>query len=243
MKQLVLLLSAFLIMSVSDIFAQCTPVPFSGPSLTNPDTTAGIQVAAETQAYTQIIQIRIPADTNFNGAIIPIDSAGIENVTGMPSSISWLSNSPNNYWPGDTFGCVIIQGTPQIGEAGNYNVEIIINVHALGSTMPYTLNYSFEILDASFAGIDLLKSQDFQVFQNQPNPFSYSTQINFFTPQNDITELNVFDILGNKVISRRKESKMGKNSFLIEKGNLPAGIYIYELKFRNNVIRKRMIIK
>lgn len=242
MKHLVLFLFAISILSISDIFAQCTPVPFSG-SLTNPDSTQGIQVAAETQAYSQVIQIRIPADTNIGGAIVPISSASIAGVTGAPTSITWITNSATNSWPGDTFGCVLIQGTPQIGEAGEYIVVIDVVVSALGTTMPYTLTYNFKILDASFAGIELSSSKDFQVFQNQPNPFSSSTQINYFAPHNDITELNVFDILGNKVISRSIKSKIGKNSFQLEKGNLPSGIYIYELKFENTVIRKRMIIK
>lgn len=243
MKHLVLFLFAIIILSVSEIFAQCTPVPFPGPSLTNPDTAQGIKVAVETQAYNQVLHFRIPADTNFNGAVIPIDSAGIVSVTGAPTSISWLSNSPNNYWPGDTFGCVIIQGTPQVGDAGNYNVVIVVEVHAFNSAMPYTLTYDFEILDTSFLSIEMTESKDFQVFQNQPNPFSSSTQINYFAPQSDITELYVFDILGNKVISKKLETVKGKNSFQLYKENLAEGIYIYEMKFQDYIIRRKMIIR
>jgi hypothetical protein len=243
MKHLVLLLIAISIFSITEISAQCTAVPFSGPSLTNPDTTQGIAIAAETQAYSQVIQVRIPADTNFNGAVIPIDSAGILSVTGAPSSISWITNSPNNYWPGDTFGCVLVQGTPAIGEAGDYNIVIVVSVNALGTAMPYTLNYSFKILDASFAGIDLKKSQAFQVFQNQPNPFSNSSTINYFVPKSGDVEFNVFDILGNKVLSQNKVSTTGKNSIKINKENLAEGVYIYELIYQNKAIRKRMIIE
>ncbi len=243
MKYLVL----FLIPVFSFIYfnsqAQCTVVPFPGPALTNPDTTAGLQVAAETQAYSQTIQVRIPADTNFNGAVIPIDSAGIISVTGAPSSISWLTNSPNNYWPGDTFGCILVQGTPAIGEAGDYNIEIVISVNALGTTMPFTLKYTFKVLDASFAGIDLSKSKEFQVLQNQPNPFSESTQINYFIPQTGITDLVVYDILGNRIFSKQLKSKLGKNSIQIDKGNMRSGLYIYELRYKNNIVRKRMIIE
>ncbi len=243
MNKLILLTVALIIFSTANVFSQCTPVPFPGPSLTNPDTTAGLSIAAETQAYSQVIQIRIPADTNFNGAVIPIDSAGIVSVTGAPASISWVTNSANNYWPGDTFGCVIIQGTPTIGEAGNYDVVIEISVSALGTAMPYTLHYNFQVLDASFAGIDLNKSQSFQVFQNQPNPFTNVSVIDYFIPKSGIIELNIYDILGKKVLSKTVESYTGKNSFLVEKEGMKEGVYIYEIIYNNTAIRKRMILE
>ena len=243
MKRLFLLTIIIGSLGIQMLKAQCTPTPFSGSSLISPDTSIGIAQAVETQAYQQIIRVRIPADTNYNGAVIPIDSAGIDSITGVPSSFSWVSNSANNYWPGDTFGCVLVQGTPLVGDAGVYSLSIHISVNALGTSMPYSFQYDFVVLDASHVGIDLAKSNEFQLFQNFPNPFIRSTQIRYYAPKASVFYFSVFDIVGNVIEDKRIESKKGNNSIQFAKGNLPAGIYIYELASENKVIRKRMLIK
>jgi hypothetical protein len=243
MKKLILFFIFIAFAGIQTISAQCTPVPFSGTSLTNPDTTQGLQPAVETQAYSQVIHVRIPEDTNYNGAVIPIDSAGIIGVTGMPASMSWLSNTASNYWPGDTFGCIIIQGTPGVGDAGNYILSIVVAVNALGTALPFTMSYDFVVLDASHVGIDVNKTSDFQIFQNQPNPFSQNTLINYYSPKSTEISFKVYDILGNCVVDKVKFAEKGKNSIELNRTNLANGIYIYELSNGESVLRKRMIIK
>ena len=243
MKKIILLLTIITISAFQTAFAQCTPVPFSGPSFTNPDTSETITPAVETQLYSQIINVRIPEDTMLNGLVITIDSAGIQSITGMPASLSWISNSPNNYWPGDTFGCVIIQGTPLVGDAGDYTVSVTIAVHAFGQAMPFTLDYDVKILDQAFVGINTVTKNEFQVFQNQPNPFKNSTKINYYSPNNADISFKVYDIVGNIVIQKELNASQGKNTINVNKNNLSSGIYIYEFRNSSKTIRKRMIIE
>ncbi len=243
MKKLILLFTIITISALQTAFAQCTPIPFSGPAFTNPDTNDVIPPAVETQFYSQIIHIRIPADTMLSGLVITIDSAGIQSITGMPSSLSWVSNTPNNYWPGDTFGCVIIQGTPLVGDAGDYTVSVTIGVHAFGQTKPFTLDYELKILDQSFVGIDLANKNEFQVLQNQPNPFNNKTKINYYSPNNANISFKVYDIVGNIVIYKELNAFQGKNTISINRDNLSSGVYIYEFRNGSKTIRKRMIIE
>ena len=243
MKKLLLLLSIITISAFQTVFAQCTPIPFAGPSFTNPDTSEVIPPAVETQFYSQVIHVRIPEDTMLNGLVITIDSAGIQSVTGIPASLSWVSNSPNNYWPGDTFGCVIIQGTPIIGDAGDYIVSVTIAVHAFGQAMPFTLDYDVKILDQSFVGVDIASKNEFQVLQNQPNPFKNKTSIKYYSPNNANISFRVYDIVGNTVIKKELNASQGKNTINVNKDNLSSGIYIYEFNNGSKSIRKRMIIE
>jgi len=243
MKKLILLITFITISAFQIVSAQCTPTVFSGPSFTSPDTSDVIAPAVETQLYNQIINVRIPEDTVLNGAVIAIDSAGILSVTGMPASLNWLTNSENNYWPGNSFGCVLIQGTPVIGDSGTYKVTVTIAVHALGIAMPFTLDYNVEILSQNFVGVEISKKNEFQVFQNQPNPFSNNTIINYYLPISSNIEFNVYDIVGNKVIHKEENASKGKNSISISKNNLSSGIYIYEIVNGKDAIRKRMVIK
>jgi len=233
-----------IIYGVTNLSAQCTPVPFGGSSLTNPSTTQGIAPAAETQAYEQIIHMRIPADTIYNGVVVPIDSVSISDIIGMPNNFTWLTNSPNNTWPSDTFGCIIFQGNPVVGQAGVYNIEIKANIRYYGTqTTPYTIYYEFNILDASHVGFNLIKKEELSVLQNIPNPFNQKTTIKYFSPNNNNVSLVVYDILGNIVYNKVYDSARGNNSINFERGNLRNGVYIYELRNGNKIVRKRMVIK
>ena len=243
MKKLFLFIAFVTISALQIALAQCTPIPFSGPSFTNPDTSDVIPPAAETQFYSQVIHVRIPEDTMLNGLVIKIDSAGIQSITGMPSSLSWISNTPNNYWPGDTFGCVIIQGTPIVGESGNYTVSVTIAVHAFGQAMPFTLDYDVEILSQTYAGINAANKDEMQVFQNQPNPFNNRTDINYYSPKDANISFKVYDIVGNTVLKRSLKASHGKNTISFNRNSLSSGIYIYEFKSESKTIRKRMIIE
>ena len=238
-----ILIAFLLTMGITKAFSQCTPIPFTGNELTNPDTVQGIAPAAETQAYTQIIHMRIPADTIYNGAVIPIDSVGITDINGLPTGFTWLTNEDNNHWPGDTFGCIIFQGTPDIGDAGSYSIAIDVSIYALGTSMPYTMNYNFEILDNSFVGFTISKNDKFILNQNQPNPFDNSTLISYNMPTNANVVFTVYNIIGNVVYHNNYSSSIGKNTIKFEKSDLSEGIYIYELLYGNQVFRKRMVIK
>ncbi|MCK5846305.1 MAG: T9SS type A sorting domain-containing protein [Bacteroidales bacterium] len=243
MKKNIFLILFISVLGLSNTFAQCTPIPFGGGELTNPDTVQGIAPAAETQPYSQIIHMRIPADTIYNGAVIPIDSIGITTIVGLPLNITWLTNMDNNYWPGDTFGCIIFEGTPALGDAGIYYIEINVEVNALGTSMPYIMYYDFEVLDTSHVGIKMVKLTDFKLTQNQPNPFNSSTNINFFMPKANNVQFVVYDILGNIVYSNEYYYSRGVNTITFNKSNLNSGVYIYELVNGNKALRKRMVIR
>ncbi len=242
MKNLLLLIAIVIFFS-NYTLAQCTPQPFAGGGLTSPDTTQGIAPAAETQPYTQVIQMRIPEDTVYNGAVIVIDSVGIIDITGMPTSFTWATNEDNNFWPGDTNGCIIFQGTPVIGDAGTYTIIINVEIHALGTSLPYTLEYDFEVLDVSHVGIEMSAKEEFQLYQNKPNPFDVNTTIEYFMPIGNKVVFKVYDIVGNCVIDKYYSAQKGKNTISFNRGELSNGIYIYELINANSIIRKKMIIK
>jgi len=75
--------------------------------------------------------------------------------------------------------------------------------------------------------------------QVSPNPFSYSTQINYTVPENGIVEIKLFDISGNE-ISKLENTfhNAGKHSInwngINEVGQqLKSGIYLIQLKVRS----------
>lgn len=71
----------------------------------------------------------------------------------------------------------------------------------------------------------------FELFQNSPNPFNPSTNINFSIPQNSFVKLVVYDILGREVAVLSNELRFqGSHNVLFNASSLPSGVYIYILK-------------
>ncbi len=57
----------------------------------------------------------------------------------------------------------------------------------------------------------------FELFQNQPNPFSEVAEVPFFIPQNEAVRLRVFDGLGRLVLEESRFFEAGLNAFVLEK--------------------------
>ena len=245
MRKLLLLLS-FTLLSQMMVNAQCTPVPFSGPALTNPDASQGIPPAFATKVYSETINLRIPADTLVAGYPLTIDSVGIDSVSGVPNTFSYVTNSATDYWQGGTFGCMIIQGTPTMADTGTYTLTIYAKIFLGGNpnnTQDYTVDYDFKVLDPATMGFTDVNQEQFVVLQNAPNPFEYKTTIRFQSPQTSSLQFEVYSIDGKLVRSEMIQAEKGLNKIEFVKGDLPSGLYIYQLKNDIYNVRKQMIIR
>jgi photosystem II stability/assembly factor-like uncharacterized protein len=76
-----------------------------------------------------------------------------------------------------------------------------------------------------------------------PNPFSNSANIDIYMPYDDVIEVAVYSMLGEKLLPiTTGRYKIGKYSFNIKNDNMASGIYMLVLKSGNNVITKSIII-
>ena len=81
------------------------------------------------------------------------------------------------------------------------------------------------------------------LYQNNPNPFTIDTEIEYFLPQNtQVANLYVYNMNG----LQRAEypiSSLGSGSVVINAGNLDAGMYLYSLIADGQIVdTKRMIL-
>ena len=91
--------------------------------------------------------------------------------------------------------------------------------------------------------------EKFALQQNYPNPFNPSTQITFDVPlSSEIVYLNIYNILGQNVQTLVNEV-LTPGSYTVEWdatdliGNpVASGIYFYELRSKNFVSRKKMLL-
>lgn len=70
----------------------------------------------------------------------------------------------------------------------------------------------------------------FEMWQNQPNPFSSETLLGFKVPETSIATLLVFDLNGKLVHTDKMQAMEGSNFFRLNGNQLPAnGIYTYSI--------------
>ncbi|OGU72788.1 MAG: hypothetical protein A3H45_04660 [Ignavibacteria bacterium RIFCSPLOWO2_02_FULL_55_14] len=85
----------------------------------------------------------------------------------------------------------------------------------------------------------------FQLYQNFPNPFNPSTEIQFSLPQKNHVTLTIFDLLGREIAALLdKDLSAGSYSTRWDAGCMPSGTYLYRLRVENFVeVRKLLLMR
>lgn len=81
---------------------------------------------------------------------------------------------------------------------------------------------------------------------NYPNPFNPQTKINYELSVPMEISLNIYNSLGQRVhtLIDKIEKPAGKHQVVFEAGNLPSGIYFYQLQTGSTIqTRKMMLVK
>lgn len=90
---------------------------------------------------------------------------------------------------------------------------------------------------------DKIAGEDFYLDQNYPNPFNPTTKINYRITDANFVEVEVFNILGERVKTLVNEfQKAGNYSLDFRGGNLSSGVYIYTLKAGEYFSSRKMIL-
>ena len=98
----------------------------------------------------------------------------------------------------------------------------------------------------TLTGVDEILSglpSKYDVYQNYPNPFNPSTVIKYEVPQNSFVNINVYDILGNKISTLvNQEKPAGRYELKFDASNLPSGIYFYIIRAGSFSQTKKMML-
>jgi hypothetical protein len=88
------------------------------------------------------------------------------------------------------------------------------------------------------------KTDDFQLFQNFPNPFNPETTIHFIIDYPNQVSLKVFSLNGQEVASLIEGKRLGSGIHEVRfRGNdLSSGIYIYRLRIGNEAQHMKMVL-
>lgn len=79
--------------------------------------------------------------------------------------------------------------------------------------------------------------------QNYPNPFNPSTKISFELPEQSDVKLEIYDVLGRKVVTLVNELlNAGSHNQTWDASSFPSGTYFYKLETENFSTTKKMLI-
>lgn len=86
------------------------------------------------------------------------------------------------------------------------------------------------------------RDNDFELYQNEPNPFSYKTSIGFNLTDQPDYKLSIYDLAGKTIYSVQSEGKMGYNKIELNAGIFSAnGLYFYKIESGAHSVIKKMI--
>jgi hypothetical protein len=95
---------------------------------------------------------------------------------------------------------------------------------------------------ASVKEVELAPSS-FALFQNMPNPFNPVTSISYMVDVSGKVELEVYNVLGNKVTSLvNEEQTPGFYSVQFDGRDMPSGVYFYKLTTGEKTLTKKMLL-
>ena len=117
-----------------------------------------------------------------------------------------------------------------------YGTQLVENEMAILFTT--NSNETFLSIDES-----ILPSQ-LSLFQNFPNPFNPTTTISFNLDYSVVVNMSIFDLNGTIVyqVINNQFYPAGKHSININAGELPSGLYFYQLQSGNDIQTKKMLL-
>ena len=81
-------------------------------------------------------------------------------------------------------------------------------------------------------------AERFSLEQNYPNPFNPTTTIRFQIPDDGIVSLNIYNILGQEVVTllQNEELEEGEHEIQFDASKLSSGVYFYRIYVEQNGI-------
>jgi hypothetical protein len=204
------------------------------------------------------------AGTDYNGVWrrirpgVPVELASFTaEVKNNSVSLNWMTATETN-----NFGFDIERRNP-VKNNRQSNWERIGFVEGNGTTTEesnYTYidkeinpgSYEYRLKQIDYDGsfeysevvnVEISSPKEFSLSQNYPNPFNPATTIKFSIPAAGKVTLNVFNVLGEKVVSLVDEVKdSGSYEINFDASKLPSGTYLYQLRSGNFIETKKMVL-
>jgi hypothetical protein len=86
-------------------------------------------------------------------------------------------------------------------------------------------------------------SSTLNLAQNFPNPCNPNTTIEFEISVPGEVEFNLYNILGQKIMTKKQYQSAGMHKMQLPANKLDTGVYVYEIKTGNFAQRKKLVVQ
>ncbi len=172
-----------------------------------------------------------------NSSIANFDASPVIRNCELSNGLSVFGNldivSSYNYWGCNTAECVEAYIKP---DSLLFNGRVVFKPFL--HDIPTGIDFENETVSIP----------EFQMHQNFPNPFNPSTTISFTIPRRSLTEITVYNILGEKVVTLMSRYLSAGGHKIVWDGKdasgteVASGVYLYQIKWENLVESKTMIL-
>ncbi len=108
---------------------------------------------------------------------------------------------------------------------------------------PYCYTIEYDVTDVTGGGSETLPDQ-FELFQNHPNPFNPATVIRFALPERSGYTVSIYNTLGRQVSQFAGEHGPGEVSLQWDGTGNAAGVYFYRLQAGDySSVRKMVLVR
>ncbi len=129
-----------------------------------------------------------------------------------------------------------------VGSWGNYPY------FSSGTIIMTSIEEGFYVLKAAeggnlATGVESIIPEQYSLSQNYPNPFNPTTQIHYELPKATQVSLKLYNMLGNEImVLDQGQRGAGKHHVTFNGGDLPSGIYFYQLRADHFVKTRKMFL-
>ena len=140
-----------------------------------------------------------------------------------------------NIYRGTSINDLVLIGTTAKNIMTYEDVDVADGIYTYAVSTVSTSGEESEIVSAEInhigVGVEEQIPATFMLAQNYPNPFNPATEIKFGLKVNSKVQLNVYNVIGEKVATLlNQEMAAGYNKVTFNGANLASGIYFYRLE-------------
>tara|TARA_B110000046_G_scaffold25118_1_gene24431 strand:- start:2527 stop:3270 length:744 start_codon:yes stop_codon:yes gene_type:complete len=223
-ERLLIVIAFFSLYCTDAVLAQCIP-DSTVTELFSPSAQEGLPDGTIGLPYEAVIHFNIPAETTIV-VTAQIDSVEFTDITGLPDSLKYSCNPPSCVFPGGSFACIKIHGTPENkANVGSNDLEVKFTLNTNITDISDKIDdYSIFLNVGTPTIVEEVIASKLKLLVNQ-NPASNQAKLIFDLPKTGAYSLEVYSLLGAKVFSKSSNGNKGYNSLPIAEFDLEAGMF------------------
>jgi len=185
-------------------------------------------------------RIKIPANIAFQIGVI--DAWGNQNYVEFPANQTKFGLSRDGEWGQASIPIGVLRG--QYIDMRMLSYEFVI-LEVNGANIEFALDdiYYNSVPELSVEDIQTKTVQDFQLYDNYPNPFNPSTTISYNLSNSTNVKIEIYNTVGQRISELVNfDQQAGFHKISFDASGLPSGIYIYKISTPYYSESKKMML-